>query len=263
MSLKSIVGRVGGKSKLRERIRRMMPKHTTYIEPFVGGGSVFFAAPADPNIKEVINDKDKDVISLYSDVKKIGDKVGELPVITSKEQFNALKNKKTFSSPVERFKRNILLSLYSFRSDRTSYAPSKSREKANRGSVRSQKRYDKYKERLKDVRILNQDYKSVIRKYDNPNAFIYLDPPYSTAAKMKDYESNDVTIEEIINFLKTVKGKFILSYDNIPEAKKLARAAGFKVMSVKTKYNSGRHGTAGMGAGGHLLEKTELLIRNY
>ena len=56
MSLRAIVGRTGGKSKLKEKIRRMIPKHTTYIEPFVGGGSVFFSAPADPNIKDIIND---------------------------------------------------------------------------------------------------------------------------------------------------------------------------------------------------------------
>ena len=250
MSLRGIIGRTGGKSKLKDKIRRMMPKHTTYIEPFVGGGSVFFSAPADPNIKEIINDKDKDVIRIYSDVKNISDPIIDLPAI-NKEQFNALKNKTSFSSTKDRLRRNLLLSLYSFRSDRRNYAPSKIKY----GAISQDKSYEKYKERLKNTRILNQDYKSVIKKYDNPNAFIYLDPPYSTAAGNKDYNNNDIKIEDIITVLKDVKGKFILSYDNIPLAKKLAREAGFKVMTVSTQYTDG--------TGGMKLTKKELIIRNY
>jgi len=253
MSLKGIIGRTGGKSKLKEKIRRMMPKHTTYIEPFVGGGSVLFSTGADPNVKEVINDLDKDVISVYQDVKKIGDQIVELPNIT-KEQFNRLKAQRTFSSTAERLKRNLLLSRMSFRADRKSYAPSKYKETQIRGTPTRKRGFAKYKERLKDVRILNQDYKSVIRRYDNPNALIYLDPPYSTAAKGKDYNNNDVPIEELINFLKTVKGKFILSYDNNATAKRLARLSGFKVMNVMTEYTDGKGGR---------INKKELIIRNY
>ena len=250
--MRGLIGRTGGKSKLKQRIRSMMPKHTTYIEPFVGGGSVLFAVKSDPNIKEIINDKDKDIINIFLDVKKVGDKITSLPVVT-KEQFNALKNKKSFSSPVERLKRNLILSKYSFRSDRRNYAPSKYKQLIERGGD-SSRSYDRYKERLKDTRILNQDYRTVIKKYDNPNALIYLDPPYSTAEAGNDYNNNDVKIEDIINLLKTVKGKFILSYDNNETAKKLARDAGFKVMNVQTSYNDGR--------GGDMIKK-ELIIRNY
>ena len=251
MSLTGIVGRTGGKSKLKKRIRAMMPPHTTYIEPFVGGGSVFFAAPADPNVKEVINDKDKDIMNIYIDMKKVGDKIdGFTP--PSKERFKQLQNQKTFSSPTERLRRNLLISRYSFRSDRKSYAPSTIERDGGPQFLR--KKYYKYKDRLKNTRILNQDYKSVIRKYDSPTAFIYLDPPYSTAGVHKDYNDNDVKIEDIINTLKTVKGKFILSYDNVPIAKRLARAAGFKVMMATTTYTDG---------GGGKIPKKELLIRNY
>ena len=49
---------------------------------------------------------------------------------------------------------------------------------------------------MKNTRILNQDYKTVIKKYDNPDAFIYLDPPYSMAADNNDYKDNDIKIED-------------------------------------------------------------------
>ena len=33
---------VGGKRQLLDFIRPLIPEHTTYCEPFVGGGAVFF-----------------------------------------------------------------------------------------------------------------------------------------------------------------------------------------------------------------------------
>tara|TARA_R110000751_G_scaffold17895_3_gene54742 strand:+ start:9745 stop:10527 length:783 start_codon:yes stop_codon:yes gene_type:complete len=260
MSLKGLIGRTGGKSRLKKKIRGMIPPHTTYIEPFVGGGSVFFSAPADPNRKEVINDKDKEVAQIYMDVKNVGDKIQNITP-PDKEGFNRLKGQTKFSSPVERLRRNLILSLYSFRSDRRNFAFSKARMpelQARQSQGSSQKKYEKYKERLKNTRILNQDYKTVIKKYDNPDAFIYLDPPYSTASDNNDYKDNDIKIEDIINLLKTVKGKFILSYDNNATARRLAKSAGFKVLTVSTKYTDGR-----AGGGGHTINKKELLIRNY
>ena len=35
-------GRVGGKTKLRKLIVSKFPEHKIYIEPFIGGGSIFF-----------------------------------------------------------------------------------------------------------------------------------------------------------------------------------------------------------------------------
>ncbi len=255
MSLKPLIGRVGGKSKIKTRIRKMIPPHTTYIEPFVGGGSVFFSVPANPNVKDVINDKDKEIAQIYLDVKNLGDKI-ELGPAPTREQFVNYKNKKKYNSPLERAKRNLILSRYSFRSNRKDYAADE--YKKNRQEPKG--KYGRYAERLKNTRILNQDYKSVINKYDNPNAFIYLDPPYSRAAEEKDYEKNDVPIEELINFLKGVKGKFILSYENSNKVKQLSRDAGFRVLNVSTNYTAGG---VGKGTGGHKLKTNELLIRNY
>ena len=258
--MRGIIGRVGGKSKLRDRIVSMMPSHTIYIEPFVGGGSVLFGRKPDPNIREVVNDKDKEVASVYSDTKKIGDKLDGWPRV-DEAAFKRLLAQKKFSGPLERLRRNVILSAASFRGNRRSFmGQSGMAEEASRGGKAkgSGKDYGKYKERLKDVRILNQDWKSVIKKYDSPTALIYLDPPYSTAADRKDYNDNDITPAEIINFLKGVKGKFILSYDKNAEMRKLAREAGFKIMTVSTTYNR----PAGKGAASRET-KQEFIIRNY
>jgi hypothetical protein len=51
----------GGKQKLASIILDMMPQHRIYVEPFFGGGAVFFAKPKSP--MEVINDTNDRLIN--------------------------------------------------------------------------------------------------------------------------------------------------------------------------------------------------------
>lgn len=57
----------GGKSKEAPLVFRYMPKQVSrYVEPFVGGGSIYFALGIHPSL---INDKSKDLYLLYSLIK--------------------------------------------------------------------------------------------------------------------------------------------------------------------------------------------------
>ena len=58
---------VGGKRQLLDFIRPLIPEHTTYCEPFVGGGAVFF--DLQPK-KAVINDFNQELINVYQTVKE-------------------------------------------------------------------------------------------------------------------------------------------------------------------------------------------------
>lgn len=53
----------GGKFYIAEWIVSLMPKHTTYVEPFFGAGWVFFRKPR--SMIEVINDIDDRVYALF------------------------------------------------------------------------------------------------------------------------------------------------------------------------------------------------------
>tara|TARA_Y100000114_G_scaffold39941_1_gene35557 strand:- start:372 stop:1112 length:741 start_codon:yes stop_codon:yes gene_type:complete len=246
--MKSIIGRVGGKSKLKDIIIKLIPKHIIYVEAFVGGGAVFFGKK--PSIIEVVNDLDKDIYHIYSDMKAVGEQMINKNFEPTREKFNRLKNQKTFKSKAERLYRNLYLSLNSFKSNRKNYVGEKE-EKYREGESGKKYKTTDYKDRLNGVKILNKDWKELINKYDSPDTFYYLDPPYSMAKTNKDYEHNDITIDELFNTLKNIKGKFLLSYDYNKEIKN--KFKGFKIRIVQTKYETDKYP----------IVKKEYLISNY
>jgi len=55
-------GRIGGKYRVVKELITYIPTDIKYyIEPFFGGGSVFFEREKNPNVIAVINDLDSDV----------------------------------------------------------------------------------------------------------------------------------------------------------------------------------------------------------
>ena len=62
--LKTPVSYYGGKQKLVSTILPLIPGHKMYVEPFIGGGAVFFSK--EPSHIEVINDTNKELINFYN-----------------------------------------------------------------------------------------------------------------------------------------------------------------------------------------------------
>ena len=75
MEIKYLVRWVGGKNRLIPEIEKRIPKninaqYDTYVEPFVGGGSVMFHILNNYNFKKIyVNDKNKELINLYLAIK--------------------------------------------------------------------------------------------------------------------------------------------------------------------------------------------------
>jgi DNA adenine methylase len=111
---------------------------------------------------------------------------------------------------------------------------------------------------LRITHVENMDFDDVIKKYDSPTTYIYLDPPYwKTENYYSNHDFDREDHERLANVLKTVKGKFSLSYYDFPilsewfpkneytwVKKEFAKAAAAK---KGTKQNMGE----------------ELLIMNY
>jgi len=109
---------------------------------------------------------------------------------------------------------------------------------------------------LRGVKILNQDYSSVIKKYDSPKTFFYLDPPYehSTGKEgVSDYK-DFVSPDDVYKSLQGLKGKFMLSYNDSANIRKIF--SKYNIRKIKTKY-------AGVGTEGGVRPMNELIITNY
>lgn len=242
--MRAPIGRFGGKSKLKLRLIEMFPKdYNTYVEPFVGAGNVFYATPKVEN--EIINDKDKDMYIIHKGLQNDADYIDKnIPRTFSKTTFEKLKNKSDAVNTIYRYRASFFSGGRSFNT-------------SNEGN-KIFTDFTKYEPRLKGVKILNQDYTTVIKKYDSVKTFFYLDPPYeSSTGKEGVSDYKDVVMpEDVFKSLQGLKGKFMLSYNDSPNIRKIF--SKYKIRKIKTKYiEIGKTGGTGT------REKTELLITNY
>ena len=67
--------------------------------------------------------------------------------------------------------------------------------------------------------VENMDFEEVIKKYDSPNVYFYVDPPYHTVGEGVYYSNHNFDRndhERLANSLKNIQGKFSLSYYDFP-----------------------------------------------
>jgi DNA adenine methylase len=234
--LKPLISRMGGKTKLADRIISIMPPHKIYIEPFIGGGSIYFKKPlVDVNI---INDIDPYVIDLYNDFKTL--KSFDFNITAedvTKDKFMEYKIKTEFKDSQDRFFNNILINKLSMWGKNDNYGFANTSYKRIPKFKFMRNNFDLYKAKFNSTLILNTDYKTVIELYDHKDALIYLDPPYSKSKKGWGYKDNPI-MEDIKNVLLTIKGKFIMSYDYAEDIVKEFEK-DFNVYEIETKYITG------------------------
>ena len=244
--LKPISARIGGKVLLKKKIvNEYFPassSYKTYVEPFVGGGSVYFYKNKDMH-KEVVNDLDPHIYDLFKGLQKYAGKKLEEDVNGdyTKEDFDTIKASHP-TSDYARFLKTYLLYKLSYFGRGSSF-----------GKPRINTKFDPYKERLEDVTILKEDYTKVIKEYDGPDTFFFLDPPVT--GQVGNFNFQPIDIKELAEVCKNIKGKFLLALADAKVKKELFK--GFTIKSIPTKYVGSKT------KGGQSVKVNELLIMNY
>ena len=194
--MKPIIGYPGGKYKLRHIILKQIPSHKTYLEPFFGGGSIYFAKqPAQVN---VIADINKQLINFYKQFRDSGCRGMSMCPSTRKVDPGATSR---LFQQAKKGKANNICSFYTTRylsvnNNGTSVSPTVlARSRKGIGKV-VLKNCKKYEDKLKKTRILSDDFRNVVKKYDSKDTFIYLDPPYRGRANGL-YKHENVTPQEV------------------------------------------------------------------
>lgn len=227
--LRPLVKWAGGKTQLLDEILPKVPKrYGRYIEPFVGGGALFFAlAPK----SAVIADSNPELINLYravaADVEGVIAELREYR--NSEELFYATRRRdwKTMSS-VAAAARTLFLNRTCFNG---LYRVNRSGQfNVPFGKYKSPKILDESALRiaaplLARCTILVGDYKEVLRAEARPGDFVFLDPPYLPISEYSDfkrytkeqfYEEDHKELAEEIERLHKLGCHVILTNSNHP-----------------------------------------------
>ena len=224
----------GSKFVLALKTIPLIPPHHRYVEPFAGSAAILFSKPrAD---EEIISDLDKQKVSALQYLQEATPE--ELKTLVEESDWRPSRERfREISRAQPRSKREALYRLlyldrhgwHAAESFPEDYAPNKHSGPHLENLIAAHNR-------LKGVEILHQDALEVISKYkDDPDAFFYIDPPYLPAKGSEEpppyHVGSDFGYDDwqkLIDLLKTVKGKFILScrygdWDRIPMPKEWSR----------------------------------------
>lgn len=249
--MNSFISWIGGKKLLRKAIIERFPADgfSRYIEVFGGAGWVLFGKEEGKEL-EVFNDADSNLINLYRCIKYHREELQkELNWLSiSREQFFDSKSQLETSglTDIQRAARFFHIIKVSFGSDRRTFGTGK------KNFAHSIEYLEEVQERLKDVVIEHKDFEDLIRVYDRPGALFYADPPYHGTEKYYDASFSYEDHIRLKTVLDSIKGKFILSYNDDDFIRKLYN--GYHIESISRNCGLNK---------GNPVNYNEVIIRNY
>lgn len=182
----------GGKGQLLPALARFVPTHfNCYLEPFVGGGAMFFYLR--PSVS-LLNDLNEELIHVYAIVQQ---QVESLITVLStypysKDFYYQLRAQNpTMLHPVERAARFIYL-------NRTCFNGLYRVNKRNQFNVPfgeydapvicDDVRLRTASRALQGVSLFSEDYKTFLEREAHRGDFVYIDPPYQPTSKYSDFK---------------------------------------------------------------------------
>jgi DNA adenine methylase len=228
---------IGGKRTLAKKIIALFPEHTTYVEPFCGGAQVLFQK--EPSKVEVLNDLDGEIVNFFRVCQAHHEELIRYFrfVLVSRKWFDLQKATDPATlTDIQRAARWLYILKGSFASlvRHPNYhwhvvqPPGFNLERLPQLLENAHKR-------LERVQIENLPYEEVLRRYDRPATLFYCDPPYF-AKKLYHYNFESADFEKLAERLRTVRGKFILSLNDVPEVRALF--SRFHIEEVKLSYTA-------------------------
>jgi Site-specific DNA methylase len=260
-NLKTPISYYGGKQKLVSTILKIIPAHTLYAEPFLGGAAVFFSKS--PSNIEVLNDTNKELINFYRVLQNDFVSLEKEIRITLHSRdlhrkASVIYNNPDMFSEVKRAWAVWVLSTQSFSAiidgswgyDKGKNTTTKKISNKREGFT------EEYAIRLQNVQLESADALYVIKSRDTPATFFYCDPPYfnSDCAHYDGYSVDD--FESLLKTLSAIKGKFLLSSYPSDLLKRYTKDNKWQTRSIEQLVSVNAKG-------GYQKRKEEVFTANY
>ena len=279
----------GGKTRLLKKIDERLPDRVkmgspvTWIEPFVGGGSVLLHALKKYNVERaIVNDTQPFLNMLYKVVQNNLDEFLDL-VDVHADTFNSIEDhedkKKWFVELRESLNpawQSGNIDLHSladwYAMTVTSFGSILRTTKAGKISAHLNNKRDKYfkhdyrkeltqvHELLQGVEIRCVDFTEMFYP-DIKNAFYYLDPPYINSSPMYGVKPFDSRTPDLVGFLDKICDagqEFLLSNEDCPDAHEAFKKFNIDVI----EFNRSLVRKNKVASGGSRA-CTEIMVRNY
>ena len=222
--MKSLLHYPGSKKRIASWIIENMPEHHSYLDPYFGGGGMFFEKP--PSKIETINDLDGDVVNFFRVIQN-PESCQELQEWLTYTPYSRQVYDESFTkepqTPIEQAGHFAVRSMQSHGFRLTEKCGWK-KDVHGREAAYAVRYWNQLPEaladmaiRLKGVQIENKPALELIKAFNHDNVLIYLDPPYvlsTRSRKQYKYEMSDPDHEELLKTVIHSKAKIMLSgYD--------------------------------------------------
>lgn len=251
----------GGKGKQAEYIINKMPEHKVYIEPF--GGAAHVITQKARVSHEVYNDIDGIVVNFIiqamENTQELTERCSVLPY--SRELYDRYRTEPLPRDPLEQAVRFFYLNRSAISKGNADKVPktgwrhsTSSSQNPAMGYVNACRKIQDFARRMQGVMIERLDFRTIIEKYDSPEALFYVDPPYVGREK---FYAGGFTLKDHYDLellLSQAEGKVILSYYVDPVVSELYQ-----------NWNIESHAAFKQAVGGQNMggEAEELLIMNF
>ena len=228
---------VGGKNRLCQQIAEYIPSEVfdTWCEPFGGAGSMLFCKPKWGK-REIYNDLDNRLYTLFKVVKYHHDEFYRQfrdSVCNDQEYYDW----KYFvpQTDIQKAARFFYLIRCSF--------GGKGEVPAHRGCDKRPvlcSDISKISDRIRRVVIEGMDYAEIFDRYDSPDTFFNLDPPYDGSNFRYYTEKNKGAFDQELfrDKVRNLKGRWIMSNADTPNIRKLWNGYSQVAFTRKLQVNN-------------------------
>lgn len=258
MKTKTLIPWPGGKSRLAAQLFPLFDStHKTYVEPFAGAAAMLFLRP-EPAKVEVLNDAQRDLVTLYRVVQHHLDEfVRQFRwQLVARDEFDRLlKAPPETLTDIQRAARFFYLQKTCFGAKvvgrQFGVDPG---SPARLNLLRLEEDLSEAHLRLSRVVIENMDWRTCMQRYDTPATFFFADPPYWQTEGYGGTFGLD-QYEALAETMRKAKGRVLLTINDHPDMRRVFD--GFRLKRLATTYTIGRSG-ASKGQ-----RRYELAVRNW